>query len=528
MNIQKNNLSVQNPSFSGHRKTLSKYGYEQHNFYYLYDSSKYKCEVELFNINKDGKGNFSKIESSDEPAVVLPMRDGGLVEDLTLYDELNLTEGFAYRFKLTEKNPAEGKTPEVSYGFDNGTVIGIFDNDPKNKFNVVLSNRAMINKNGAMQLIMPDEYYPGVDKTKDANGKYQVNKTKRDKAEKAVRNHANKLGGQFIGIIKRLPELQNEGVRRIVGTPYTKDTISSHLYWTENAYQVAPNLGTEEDFKELQVELFKNGINWIADAALVNEGFGGIHLSETLRKGVDGFSKNMFRSDERISLGILPDNAEKKDFTRMKIINAPVVITNGGESLEQNPDYNPKKPTYIQFYDKRLASEEQKKSQSPARLATYDNTNTDNVYDITKHDDAVYPFPIEVSPAELERNLKREIQQNGRILNSAKYPNTINSVQAMKRIADFSNFNVVNKEKAGGLEVWDGNVDIAKLNFYRANYDYSRFADLPTADRHKAVEAFDKGALAVRDYAVNSGKYWTQLTADTQMQYVSKYLAKQF
>lgn len=522
MNIQKNNLNIQSPSFSGHRKTLDKYGYEQHNFYYLYDSSKYDCEVELYNLNKDAKGNFSKVENSEEPAVTLPMRDGGIVEDLTEYDELDLTEGFAYRFKLTEKaNP-----DNVSYGFDNGTVIGIFDNDPANKFNVVLSNRAMINKNGAMQLIMPDEYFPGVDKAKDSDGKYKINKAKRAKAEKAVRNHANKLGGKFIGIIKRLPELQAEGVKRIVGTPFTKDTISSHLYWTENAYQVAPNLGTEEDFKELQVELFKNGINWIADAALVNEGFGGIHLSETLRKNENGFSKNMFRSDERIALGILPDNAEKKDFTRMKIINAPVIIAAGGESLEPNPDYDAKKPTYIQFYDKRLASEDQKKSQSPARMTTYDNTNTKNVYDITKHDDAVYPFPIEVSPTELERNLKREIKNNGRIFNSAKYPNTINSVSAMKRIADFSNFSVVNKEKAGGLEVWDGNVDIAKLNFYRSRHDYSRFADLPAADRAAAVEAFDKGALAVRDYALNSGKYWTQLTADTQMQYVSKYLAE--
>lgn len=527
MNIQKNNnLNIQNLSFKGHRKTLDKFGYEQHNFYYLYDSSKYKCEVELYNIDKDEKGNFGiaeKIELEDhKDGINVP--DGGISLDLSNYDNINLENGFAYRFKLTELNDET----KVSYGFDNGTVIGIFDKDnPENKFNVVLNNRAIINKNGPMQLIMPDEFFPGVDRAKDSSGKYKVNKEKREKAEKAVRNHANKLGGQFIGIIKRLPDLQKEGVKRIVGTPFTKDTISSHLYWTENAYQVAPTLGTEADFKELQVELFKNGINWIADAALVNEGFGGIHLSEALRKGDDGTCKSMFRAGERMSLGIIPDKAEEKGFTRMKMINAPFLIADDGKSLSDNPEYNAKKPTYIQFYDSRLASEEQKLSQSPSRLATYDNKNTDNIYDITKHDDAVYPFSIEVSPIELERNVKREISLNGSISLSDGYKNTIKDVAEMKRLSEFSNFSVVNKEKAGGLEVWDGNVDIAKLNFYRSRQDNdSRFANIRPSDRQAAIEAFDRGTLAVRDYAVNSGKYWTQLTADTQLQYVSKMLAE--
>ncbi|MBQ8886247.1 MAG: hypothetical protein IJY61_00915 [Candidatus Gastranaerophilales bacterium] len=524
MNIQKNNLNVQSPSFSGHRKTLDKFGYEQHNFYYLYDSSKYDCEVELYNISKDKNGNFSIADKKQGAVLTFPMVDGGIVEDLTEYDELNSEHGFAYRFKLTEKNPKDPKNPEESYGFDNGTVIGIFDGDPKNKFNVVLSNRAMINKNGAMQLIMPDEYFPGVSRMKDAEGRYQVDSAKREEASKAVRTHANKLGGEFIGITSRLPELQKEGVKRIVGTPFTRDTISSHLYWTENAYQVSPSLGTEEDFKELQVELFKNGINWIADAALVNEGFGGIHLSEVLRKGADSPSKNMFRSSERIALGVLPDKAHEKGFTRMKIINSPVNLNSDGTGYETNPKYDIKKPTYIQFYDERLASEEQKASQSPERLATYDNKNTDNVYDITKHDDAVYPFPFEVSPQELIRNINQELKTNGHI--SLSRNNTVSDVEAMKRLTMFSNFNVVTKEQAGGLEVWDGNVDIAKLNFYRARNDYSRFADIRPADRQAAVEAFDRGALAVRDYAVNSGKYWTQLTADTQLQYLSEYLAK--
>ncbi len=504
MNIQNSNLNLQNVAFSGHKKLQDKKGYVIHNFYYPYDTDKYNCEVELFNISKDEKGNFSIFEK-ENAAETLPMVDGILSANLSEIPQINSKDGFAYRFKLTDK-----KTGEKSYAFDNGSVIGIFDTkNTDNKYNVVLNNRAIINKNGPMQLIMPDGYYPGVE---NKDGKPSLNSAERGKALASVRTHANKLGGKFYGIIKRLPEIEKEGISRIVGTPFTKDTISSHKYWTENAYQVSPEFGTEEEFKDLQKELFKHDINWISDAALVNEGLQGIHLSELLRKGSDSYSKNMFRADEKISLGILPDNC---DYTRMKVVNAPFVIGEDNSYKNDNKNYDPSKPTYIQFYDERLASEEQKKSDSV--FTTYKKTNTDNIYDITKHDDAVYPFSIEVSPQELQRNFKNvAAAQMGKI--------DLSDIDTIKKVADFANFNVVNKSAAGGLEVWDGNVDIAKLNFYRSSKDDSRFTKLPPEEKQEAIADFDRGALAVRDYAVNSGKYWTKLTDDTQFEYVSSLL----
>ncbi len=507
MNIRKSNLTPNNVAFSGHKRVLNESGFEKHKFYYLYDPTKYSCEVELYNIEKDEKGNYKIAEEA--PAETLPMVDGGISQDMSELYSIYSEDGFAYRFKLTDKN-----TGDVSYAFDNGSVIGIFDTEnTDNKYNVVLNNRAIINKNGPMQLIMPDEYYPGVE-MKD--GKPTINEGLRAKALASVRTHANKLGGNFAGIIQRLPQIKAEGISRIVGTPFTKDTISSHKYWTENAYQVSPDLGTEEDFKTMQQELFKAGINWISDAALVNEGFGGIHLAELLRKGSDSVSKNMFRAEERLSLGILPNESQN---TRMKVINAPVIITEDNV-VERNKNYNPSKPTYIQFYDKRLTSKEQIDSDSPLRGTTYDKKNTDNIYDITKHDDAVYPFPIEVDPAELERNIRNAVKSGSKVdLKNIKGTDTI------KKIADFSTFNVVTKSEAAGLEVWDGNVDIAKLNFYRSAKDETRFINMPYEQRQEAIADFDRGALAVRDYAINSGKYWTKLAADAQLEYVSTALA---
>ncbi len=503
MNIPRSKIDANKVSFTGHIRELDKTGYEKHNFFYLFDPTKYTCEVEFYNINKDKNGNYT-IQDKKNPAKVIPMGANNISVDMSQIQEIISPEGFAYRFKLTDKN-----SKEVSYAFDNGMVAGIFDNDKNNKYNVVLNNRAIINKNGAMQLIMPDGYYPGV---VNKNSEAVLDRELRNKALTSVRTHANKLGGNFQGIIKRLPEIQKEGIVRIVGTPFTKDSISSHKYWTENVYQISPDFGTEEDYKKLQQELFKNGINWISDAALVNEGLGGIHISEYLRKGDESVSKNMFRFTQRPMLGILPNTS---DYTRLKLINSPYEVTDKGE-LKKNNKYSPLRPTYIQFYDERLVSEEQKKSDKP--ITTYDKKNTDNVYDITKHDDAVYPYHIEVNPNELIRNLSRIEKQYKSV--------DLSNNDIIKQVADFSTFGVTTKSENGGVEVWDGNVDIPKLNFYRSTADDKIFLSLPASERQQAIEDFDKGTLAVRDYAINSGKYWTKLTDDIQFSYISQLLAE--
>jgi len=505
VDIQKSDIAVQKLSFTGHNKTHDKTGYIKHNFYYVYDTEKYNCDVELYNISKDKNGNFSVVE--DEPVLKMPLNGGAVGLDMSEVSGIYNKYGFAYRFKLTDKH-----TNETSYAYDNGDLIGALETKKTdNKYNIVLNNTAVINKNGTMQLIMPDGYYPGVE---NKNGKPNINMGLRSKALSSVRNHAAKLGGNFYGIIERLPEIKNEGVSAIVGTPFTKDSVSSHMYWTENAFQVSPSLGSEEDYKKLQTELFKNGINWIADAALVNEGFGGIHVSDLLRKGKDSFSKNMFRTGEKPSLGIIPD---KSKYTRIKLVNAPFVISNTENKTKHNPDYNPVKPTYVQFYDNRLASEKQKKSDEI--FTSYENINTDNIYDITKHDDAVYAYPIEVDPKELKRNVDRILKTENAL--------DLSNVNTIKKVMDFTNFNVTNKSSNAELDVWDGNVDIAKLAFYKSVEDNERFAGLSPDEQGEAIKNFELGTLAVKDYAINSGKYWTGLTANTQLEYASSVLGSE-
>lgn len=523
MNIQNYNLRFNNVSFMGHKKELDKAGYEQHKFYYLYDKEKYQCDVEIYNLEKDNKGNFSV----GDLVATEPMPNGEVTLDMNNVDGLYSNDGFAYRFKLTAVKTEDTsiktkdtslKTEDISYAFDNGTVIGIFDNldTTDNKFNVVLKNRALINKNGPMKLIMPDEFNPkgpvSISEALRAQTMAGISRPSSYADNIVVRNHANKLGGTFEGIIEKLPEIKAEGISRIVGMPYTKDTISSHKYWTENAYRVAPDFGGEKAFEKMQIELFKNGINWVADAALVNEGLGGIHIAELMRKGSESESKNMFRASGKLKLGILPN---KSEFVRMKLINSPYIVSDDKTGIVENPNYNVAKPTYLQYYDDRLASKEQKESDEV--ITTYAYNNTGNVYDITNHDDAVYPYSVEVSPSELESRLRKTLDSEKSI--------DLSNIDTIKKVSDFQNFSVMEKSAAGNLEVWDGNVDIPKLNFFMSNRDHEITDKSSSEDRTAQLQNFERGTLAVRDYAVTSGKYWTRLTADIQMKYLSDLLA---
>ena len=41
--------------------------------------------------------------------------------------------------------------------------------------------------------------------------------------------------------------------------------------------------------------------------------------------------------------------------------------------------------------------------------------NTNNIFDITKHDDAVYPYYVEVNPNELKRNVRSIIEESKKL-----------------------------------------------------------------------------------------------------------------
>ena len=548
-----NNIYTKQISFGGIKKLQDNYGFKKHKFYFQYDTDKYNGAVELFTVKRNAKTGNYEIDDK-KPVCEFGLDSNGNSPEIDLDDlsKLNNDCAFAYRYVFTDKNDEKNK----KYAFDPGVVIGgniisnyrdtYPDSDinrTDNKYNLILPNTATVNKSGPMQLIMPDEYFPGVEVKE---GKINVNQALRNTALSSVRTHINKLGGGFLGIVHKLDDLEKEGYSRIVGMPLTKDTVSSHLYWTQNAYQLAPQLGSFEivggnkmpreamkDYRIFQQELFKHGIDWVSDAALVNEGLQGIHFSNLLRHGVeDSPYKYWFKNDEYKTLGVMPLVG---DDTRLKLVNSPLTVREDGDGKKQivkNPDYDSKAPTFVQLYDARLVSKEQENDDTRV-IYTYDKNNSNvrevddtksssvipnpDSLDIKKHDDMVYPYHFAVDPDVLVENINRAQKELGKNFDITK-------MDSIKEILKFPSFAIDTKNNTAGFELWDGNVDIAKLNFYIGNQDQEKINTLPEEDRAREMAKMQRSVYNVQDYAVTSGKYWTELTRDLQMAYCAKQL----
>ncbi len=513
-------------AFAGHKSVLDKKGFTDQKFFYPFDSENFDFTVKLYSVTKDDKGNYS-VDESKGPVLQgkLDSRSSAKTfSEKELQSAFGKDDRFAYRFEVLNK-----KNGAIKYAFDPGVVTNINDSkNTDNKFNIVFKDRAVINKHGKQQLIMIDQYYPGLDLKKNSEisandaRKYQVlvnlghksiilDPEKRKLALESIRNHANHLGGNLAGVIYKLPEIAKQGYTRIVGLPITSGA-GSHLYWTHNAYQMSQQLGDFEDFGIAQREMFKNGVNWVSDAALVNEGLQGIHFSNLLKWGEKSPYYNWFKApgavDGSLTIGILPENSKN---IRYKLINSPV---NLDEKRTTNKDYDKTKPTYVQFYDNRLASADQLKKDE--RIFVYENKTPSGKYDITCYNDTIAPYSFEVKPDELSKNLDKLIKEKAKDKSF-----NLQSYNSILKLMNFDHFKISKNTKASGFETWDGNVDIAKLNFYSGAKDDAAIRKLPPLERANAEKLRDSGVANVQDYAIMSGKYWTKLSSDIQTAYVA-------
>lgn len=476
-------------AFTGHARELDNKGEQQHRFFLPHDSKRYNVFLELFHATEQKDGQWKVDDKKREKSIKLPEK--GISLDINKYFEKD--KQFAYRFRLEDTQ----NNNDITYAFDSGIVTNINDEDKAdNKFNIIIKDRAITNKDGKMQLIFPDGYYPGMVMK---NGKPKLDNNLRQQALDAVRIHDNRLGGTLAGIIERLPSLKKEGYTRIVGTPFTQ-SAASHLYWTENALQLSDALGKMNDFKILQEELFKNDMNWVSDGAFVNEGFQGTHFKHVLKWGdqspfYDWFKTKTVNGQQQI--GIFPENSEH---IRFKLVNSP-----------KNEGYNSKKPTFVQFYDDRLASEEQKTNNK--LFTTYNNKNPRNKYDVSTYDDSMTPFSFEIDPEVYEKNLK-EAKKSGEV--------DLTKLKTIKKLMEFENFALVERTKDTGAGKWDGSIDIAKLNFYLGNEDQDFINKKSGQDKIATEAKMRHGVYQVQDYALQAGTYWTKLTADIQLNAAAK------
>jgi len=231
------------------------------------------------------------------------------------------------------------------------------------------------------------------------------------------RTHFNKLGGNIDGIVgtnakgewncSRLDYIKDLGAKRILSTPiFGQDNLSSHGYWTTNPYQITDGLGDISKFKKLNTELFKRGMGWIADGAFVNEGLEGIHTEHISKWGtqspyIDWLNTFSF-PDKPLKFGIL---SKKEDVNNanlgIRLVNADykLNINDKGEENWEPSKRDKSKPTYVQIYDKRLATQEQVNNDEIIR--SYDNKNSKDSNEINDYMDSVIPYRFKINPDEV-------------------------------------------------------------------------------------------------------------------------------
>ncbi len=510
----------QQVSFTGQKSIVKETGAQKFRFFAPpYDNKKYSVALELVPV-KDGKDengqNTGNLVANGKPVLI---RNSMSVLKYGSYDmdskDMNLpnTDMVGYRFVLINneklKQTKNIETSREGYLLDSGNVATNGDE----KFSYFSKRQGFVNKSGPMYHIFPDSY-----NAKNAD-------------EDFVRNHFNKAGGNIQGIIEKLNEKNSElePYEMIISTPlFGADDISSHGYWTMNPFQIASNKGTFEDFKELQNTMFDHGKTYVADGAFTSQSFEGPQVQHVLKWGKQSPFYNWFKMDTtdapnaHIKLGVLPDSIVTKtsdknssDYKRaellkeniaFKVVNPKYVEANPGDRLgktKANPNYDPKKPTYIQFYDKRLAGAQGDDLQN--LITNYGKTGTpENHYDVTEHQDSVQPFYFEVDPNDNRFKTKGATLQE---LNQTGYISKDGSVRkGYDSFFQFDNYSVTTKAQSGSATTWDGNVDLIKMNI----------------SNPKGTKEDIKGNKQVKNYFYNIATYWTKVTNDSLMEHIAR------
>lgn len=283
-----------------------------------------------------------------------------------------------------------------------------------------------------------------------------------------VHNHFNKLGGSLEGIDYLLTKSSElDPYRYIISNPdIGTDSVSSHKYWPENLYQCS-NVQT---FKDLNFHLFERGKGYVADGAFTSQSLQSPLVQHVCKWGEASPWYGMLKIDGIPNLGILPDDDEAMEHIGIRIVNDPNSKTN---------TYDKKKPTYLQFYDDRLVSEESIKSD---KLIEKTDMAPDDHYEITSNNDSAYMFSFEISPEDSKHlDVFKKAGKNHMLLSE---------IDNQKSFLNFEHFVVVKRHLASNATFWDGNRDIIKMNLSNSENK--------------------EGMKQARKYLLGVATYWTE------------------
>ncbi len=518
-----NNKNNNQVNFTGFKWGKDEYGFKQFEFAYPFDPNRQECYLEVFNLGQSDVGNYytTSRAKNRKGETRIWMNEGANRLNMTKEFGILPDSPFAYHYVVREKYGKHEETIEI----DAGDSIQEDKYGQKMAFNIVVPGGSLVSKGGSMKLVNIDTQNVGV--VYDAHGKWTINEQLKNRAQKSVKTLTNVYGGTAAGLEKDIDEGKYDGYSRIISLPvFTRDDFSSHKYWIENIFQPCNSLMNINNYGSLQRKMFAHDLNFVSDGAFVNEGLQGTHFTNMLKWGTESPYFRWFRAsnlkDAPLSLGVFPKNTQNITY---KLVNSPVLYeqnSSGKVTEHSNPNYDSKKPTYMQFLDKRLVTKEELKDPQ-LLIKTYSKLNTDKFYDIHTHDDSVFPYAFEVEPETIKLNVKFFNQHNSEVPSNEKLK--FDGYEAARIMSKNKNY-VVDGKFESGFETWDANPDIAKLNFVISNNDLKTLKNMTPEDAQIEEEKIRLANCQVQDYTVEGGKYWTRKTADILRMHIAQNIAK--
>lgn len=515
-NSQKN--QAKKPAFKGASIETTKDGTKQHYIYAPIAGE--NVELEVVKLTRNKKGNYIPLNAKGEKT----LNDEGLQkkdEDgkAKLYNGLGKAKNPDSYMKLWTPQEAsllriENPEVKIAYRFKDGQNRTILDEartievEDLGEFNLAWDpDRPALKRARTLYHLMPDMVGPSLDK----DGNPMPDR----------RNHFELFGGQINDITGRIDHIRKLGATRILATPVTKGLTSENGYWTTNPYQIDPLRGTMADFKNMQIELFKNGMGFIADGAYVNEGWQGVHVKDIMKYGKESPFAHWFTLSEsflddptpRLHPPFLPNdlNTEATKNLGVKILNAPVMLqyTENSDELPtiiDNPDYDKSKklPVRIQIFDRRLATPEQQNSSE--QIDKY-GRGPDHVNDIRNYDSATKLITLEIDPKSI-KDLKP-----GNELPAKNVRSFIGRDWGRQ-------FEVIEAGPGANIDTWDGQVDNVKKKYFisRTEKNILKYND-PTK-----LAKMEKATCQVRDDLAQIGRFWASEDEKNKTEYIARQL----
>ena len=513
LNPAENNKPI---NFTGYKWVKDEHGFRNFETSYVFDDENQDCYLEVYTLDHDKYNNYfiSSPAKARNGGYRIKMNPGANRINLTKTFGILPDSAFAYHYVV--KNHDGG---EEFILIDAGDSI----NEDGKSYNIVTPNGSLMSKGGSMKLVNIDSQNVGI--VYDEYGKWKLDKQLQEKSLDAVKTLANVYGGTAAGLEKDIEDGKYDKYSRIISLPvFTREDFTAHKYWIENIFQPCNSLMNMNNYRSLQQKMFTNNLNFVSDGAFVNEGLMGTHFTNILKWGTESPYFRWFRAnnlkDAPLSLGVFPKRTENISW---KLVNSPklYVQNNSGKVEElENSKYDPDKPTYIQFFDKRLVSDNERKNPQ-FLIKSYSKLNTKDVYDLHTHDDSVFPYYFEVNPKTVAANINRFNQHNSYLDKNEKLK--FDGYEAARIMSKNENF-VVDGKFESGFETWDANPDIAKLNFVFSNNDLKTLKNMPNQEALLEEEQIRQANCQVQDYTIEGGKYWTRTTNDILRLYVAQTL----